>query len=431
MKTPASIVSSLLAAALAGAAVYAVVSYRKQAQFDALLSSQRTAWESERGDLERALARAQNRSSLASPVPLAPVDNPPPAALSPEAILKKLQTLAAHSRDPKSIRRVIHHLEQLADLGPEALPAIRTFLARFEDVDYLARREDEGRAGENRDRGGRRLDLRMVFPSPPSLRLGLFDVVQSIGGPEAEQILAETLSETGRAVEVAYLSKLLQEMAPGKHAAIAVAAAQELLLHPSDSTVADRLDENSREFLYQVLATFSDTSFASTAQTLLVSQDGQIDRLALRYLDRTLKDGAMPSVFAAFNDPRVTNRAEKAELLGIALNHAGSNPQANEMFHQVVSDDSISSRDRSMAVVSLARGDLPPEVMRSRLPVLEALKGSTTDERVQRALSASHAALENRLAGNPVDEQALRSLFRGDRGDRGDRGGEGRSNRGN
>ena len=52
---------------------------------------------------------------------------------------------------------------------------------------------------------------------PGSLRLGLFDVVHDTGGAEAEALLAHELSQTGRGLEVAYLDRILSDIAEGQY----------------------------------------------------------------------------------------------------------------------------------------------------------------------------------------------------------------------
>jgi hypothetical protein len=378
----------------------------------------------------------------------------------PEEILEKLKMLRASSRDPRSIRKVIFHLEQLREIGPEALPPIRAFLARFEDVDYMGvgmreqrQNSEQASTGEqdrNRDRrGGRggedfrermrefrdggRGDARLTFITPPSLRMGLFDVLQGIGGGEAESILAEIMGETGRAVELAYISNLLEEIAPKKYAPTAIASAKDLLLDPPQVNGGNRLDENSKDYLYALLIKLGDQSFASSAQGMLIDPTGQMDRRVLNYLDETMKDQAMPAIYAAFNDPRVTNQMDKASLMNLALKHVGKSQQANEMLNSVISNESTPTAMRAMAVASLTRGEPTPDEIRSRLPVVEALRGSTTDERLQRALAATQQNLQLMLEGKPANNSAMREVFRGgfaggpgsDGGFRGGRGGRG------
>lgn len=435
---------------LAGALVYAY-SRHQAAEGARQLVAERERFAADKANLEAQLQAAKRRpvtyEAPAGPDSESVIVRQHPA---PEEIIATLKTLRASSRDPRSIRKVIFHLEQLREIGPESLPPIRAFLARFEDVDYMSAREQRSgtaeQSGENRDRerrgprgedfrermrefrDGGRGDTRLTFVTPPSLRMGLFDVVQGIGGPEAESILADIMAETGRAVELAYIFNLLEEVAPKKYVPTAIAAAKDLLMDPPQLSGGNRLDENSKDYLYALLTRVGDRSFAANAQTMLVQESGQIDRRALNYLDEVMKDQAMPAIFAAFNDPRITNQMDKATLMNMALKHTGLNQQANEMLNSVVSNESTPTAVRAMAVASLTRGDPTPEEIRSRIPVVEALRGSTTDERLQRALFATQQNLQNMLEGKPADNNVMREIFRGGRG--GDGGFRGRGGRG-
>lgn len=430
------VVAGVSSAVLAGALVFAYASRGKGDAINQRVAELQEQWAAEKANLENELHAAKRRpvviqSSAAESEP-ALVHDP----AEPAEILETLKTLRANSRDPRSIRKVIYHLERLREIGPEALPSIRTFLARFEDVDYMGVRQESGgrqaeQTTENRDRrngrsgddfrermrefrDGGRGDSRLTFVTPPSLRMGLFDVVQGIGGPAAEEILAEIMAETGRAVELAYISNLLEESAPRKYALTAIAAAKDLLLDPPQlSGGGNRLDDNSKDYLYALLLKLGDRSFAADAQSMLITQNGQMDRRALDYLDEAMKDQAMPAIYAAFNDPRLTNQMDKAALMNIALKHTGLNQQANEMLNSVVGNESTPTALRAMAVASLTRNDPTPDEIRARLPVVEALRGSTTDERMQRALTATYQNLQNMLEGKPADNNIMREVFRG------------------
>ena len=235
------------------------------------------------------------------------------------------------------------------------------------------------------------------------------------------------MAETGRAVELAYISNLLEEVAPKKYAPTAIAAAKDLLMDPPQVNGGNRLDENSKDYLYALLIRLGDQTFAANAQGMLIGPNGEMDRRALNYLDETMKHQAMPAIYAAYNDPRITNQMDKASLMNMALKHVGKNQQANEMLNAVVSDESTPTAVRAMAVASLTRGDPTPEEIRARLPVVEALRGSTTDERMQRALAATQQNLQGMLEGKPANNAAMREMFRGGGagGDSGFRGGRG------
>ena len=125
-----------------------------------------------------------------------------------------------------------------------------------------------------------RSQARTDFLVPPSLRLGLIDVVAQIGGDEAMGILAETLDTTGRGVEVAHIARILQADAPGRYREASLKAAKDLLSNPVPAGSPNRIDENARAYLYQVLALHQDTSFATAAQGQLVSAEGRVDKRA-------------------------------------------------------------------------------------------------------------------------------------------------------
>lgn len=447
------ILAAVVAAILSGALVLSYAMRGRDGEVARRLAVEQERWAAEKADLEQALQSAKKRPAY---VATTPIDGEPTVIkeqTSPEEILEKLKTLRASSRDPRSIRKVIYHLEQLREIGEPALPSIRAFLARFEDVDYMVReqRQEADGQGENRNRGDRdrrggpggedfrermrefrdggRGDARLTFTTPPSLRMGLFDVVQGIGGAQAEGILADIMSETGRAVELAYISNLLEEIAPKKYAPAAVAAAKDLLMDPPQVSGGNRLDENSKDYLYALLTRLGDRSFAASAQGMLVTAEGQIDRRALNYLDEVMRDQAMPAIYSAYNDPRITNQMDKASLMNLALKHVGKSQQANEMLNSVISNESTPTAVRAMAVAGLTRGEPTPEEIRARLPVVEALRGSTTDERLQRALAATQQNLQGMLEGKPANNNAMREVFRGGGGPGGEGGFRGRGQR--
>lgn len=426
-----AIIPALAAAVVGGAIVYGLVGRASDTDLARKWKVEEERWAAEKAQLESDLRAARRIPSKGNA-------NEPAAALanaaqpSAEEILEKLKSIRANARDPRSVRKVIYHLEQLREIGPAALPPIRAFLARFEDVDYLGVRPEQERQNETNateNRGGavreelrertrqyrdwNRIDERMRYATPPSLRMGLFEVVQGIGGLDAEAVLANVLGETGRPVELAYTAKLLEEMVPKKYASAAIAAAKDLLVNPMQGTTGDRLDETGKDYLYHILVKLGDTTFVSQAQGMVVLPNGEIDRRALAYLDQTLKEQAMPAIFAAYQDPRITNQMDKASLMNMALKHAGPNQQANQMLNSVVGDESTPTALRAMAIASLTRGEPTPETIQARLPVVEALKGSTTDERLLRALDATHQNLQNMLAGKPADENAMREAIRG------------------
>src|SRR5581483_5756561 len=168
------------------------------------------AWLAEKVRLENELTAAQGRPvattrTIAAPAQVVEVNKAP----SPEEIIEQLTAMKASADNVLSTRRLVHAFESLIDAGPAAIPAIRAFLARNQDVEY---------EGMRTRRDG---TITLEFAVPLSLRMGLLEATKRIGGPEAEKLLADTLRTSGRGIEVAYLARALEDMAPGKYRALA------------------------------------------------------------------------------------------------------------------------------------------------------------------------------------------------------------------
>ena len=137
---------------------------------------------------------------------------------------------------PEMIPEINRILRALASLGEAALPAIRQLIESGEDLRFI----------EVMDAA----DL----PDYGSIRLGLFDVLRQIGGPEAEAILLGELQSTYEPSEISTLTKSLEELAPGEYRDIGVEAAREIL----DLALEDQLQPEDVSLLFQVLKTHGD-----------------------------------------------------------------------------------------------------------------------------------------------------------------------------
>jgi hypothetical protein len=296
--------------------------WHQAARYSRELQTQQAAWEAQRAELEAALDEARARQAT-SPLPALRAPAPVPAAQAApgpdaQALLDRLATLRVNPAQGRSLRPVLGLLEQLAQIGPPALPAIRQFLASGQDVAYSA----PGKA----PRDVAALAEGLV---PVSLRLALFDVLRQIGGPEAESILAENLSRTRRGLELAYLAHVLEEMAPGKYKDAALAAARDLLAGGGAA---------ERDYLFELLQRFSDRSYVATAQAQLIQADGQVDRAALRYLQQTLGEQSVAVAAQLYQDSRLAAPGSKEPLARLALAHVGVSPQAAQLYHTAILD---------------------------------------------------------------------------------------------
>lgn len=252
----------------------------------------------------------------------------------PEDILTELASIQIVSgpAQGRAQYRVLSLLDQLAQAGPAALPAVRQFLASNRDVAYSPA------ANGNNARNG------ML---PPSLRFGLFDVVQQIGGAEGEQLLVESLSGTARGTELSYLAQLLETSAPGKYRDTALAAAKTLL---ASGRITDQAERDS---LFNVLRDLKDNSYVATAQAQLVSSDGRLDRSALKYLQQTLGDQSLSLAQKLSQDSRIAD-ADSREAIGrLALNYVGKDDAAVDLFHKAALDPQLKPDQRRNLIEDL------------------------------------------------------------------------------
>lgn len=382
---------------------------RQQQQQAAQLATSEAELQNKIAYLEQGLAEAKKKQIDVRMVTRT-VSNTITNKLSAGEILDKLIKLNPNAGDEsrnRVFRQIVFHLQMLVSLESEAVPVIHEFLKQNKDVDYVGDFLNE--SGERASRGGfaSRNVTRTDFLAPPSLRLGLVDVLAQIGGEQVQSVLAEVLDSTGRGVEVAYIARVLQDEAPNKYRDAALKAAKDLLANPPAIDQPNRLDENARAYLYQVLAMYNDTTFVEGAQALLVTADGRIDRQALAYLNNTLKDQSVAAQTIAYKDPRLTNQTERAQLMGSVLNYAGPNAQANELFQQIITDETIPAGVRLFTIQGLAGGagkERPsdPKLVQARLQLLASLRGSLKDERILKSMDDTKLALEQILAaGQP------------------------------
>jgi hypothetical protein len=399
MKT---VISVLLAAIVGFGGGYFFLS-RKQSEKTSELAATEAGWQNEKAFLEQALAEAKRRQGEVRTVTRT-TSTTVTNKLSAEEVLEKLLKLnpnVGEEARSRIFRQIVHHLQMLVDIGPEALPVIHDFLKQNKDVDYVGDLLNE--SGERARSGfSSRYVARTDFLVPPSLRLGLVDVLDQLEGEGAETILAETLDTTGRAVEVAYIARLLEETNPGKYRDNALKAAKDLLANPPSIDQPNRLDENARAYLYQVLAMYKDTSFAQTAQEQLISADGRLDRQALGYLSNVLKEQGVPALCAAYKDTRFTNQSERSQLLNAILQFAGPSASANEFFKQVITDETVPPGIRSFAIIGLAGGsgrEKPedPQLIQSRLTLLHDFRSYLKDEKILKSIDDTKLALEQIL----------------------------------
>jgi hypothetical protein len=372
----------LIAAGVGAGVAWRIASNQGDTRFQAELDARDQAWQAEKAKLESSF-KAQLRLAAGESTAPKIIETVKPA--SPAEILGKLVKLQVRPGPGQNaaVRQVVQELENLVECGPGALPAIRDFLGRNEEFDY---EEDVNEF----QAGWRDARITMDFIVPPSLRLGMLRAVARIGGPDAEKILADVQSATGRGVEVAFTALLLDELAPGKYRDASLAAAHELLQTPviTRENAQSRLDRNDRTWLYNLLVTFQDGTLGSLAQSQLVHPDGRLDPGSLRYLKETLKEKSIPILMQAYADTRLKDPIRKDQLVQVALAYAGVDEQAGKMLAMALGDASLPLKVRMDELAAIPRAGLEDQnkptdrdlqIMENRVQILENIKNGLSD----------------------------------------------------
>jgi len=392
-------------------------------------ADQLVALEKEISSLKTRLANAQSRIDGLR----AQINSAGPAVadygLSVPEILEELVEIKMTSENRRTVQRRINFLlESLVEQGQASVPHIREFLNKMEDIDFVVQRSDE--EGRGRGRGGRGGRTSMSFEQAPSLRIGLIDILKEIGGSSAEAALGEILTKTARGFEVAYTAKTVREMiGPDAFREEALDAAHALLNDPVEVSNPNSYDRNAKRYLFSVLEMYNDQTFIQSAQGLLVREDGKIDDTVLDYLGDVGKEGAMDTIYQAFSSGQVTDRGDLADLARAGVKFTGSNPQANQMFKEIMSSDEYDMRVKWQALSEMDEAE-DEATLQVRLNLMQELQASG-DDSTDKVVQMYTRQIEAKINGEEFDmRKEMRSLGtdfwrnafgRGESGDRGSR----------
>ena len=219
-----------------------------------------------------------------APAPALATVQPPPKSAGSTAVAQELVTRISQpftgGVSPQKAEELKRSLKQLGEQGVAAVPAIREYLERFQDVDF-----DSVGAGK------------LIGYS--SLRIGLLDVLGQIGGPEATELSLQMLQKTGDAQEIAYLAKALEkQLPPEQFRPAAVSAASEVLAQ----AITAQGDGRNLAPLFEVLQKYGDQSAAG----VLEAAAGKWNYYATLAL-AGLPDGVgIPSLVRLAHDPAIT-----------------------------------------------------------------------------------------------------------------------------
>ena len=150
----------------------------------------------------------------ASPTPASPPVAPalPADSLPSQQLIERLAQFNPNQSaiTPEQATALRQNFQDLLGQGAAAVPAIKQFLEKNQDLTF-----DE--AGSENQVGH------------SSLRAGLFETLEQIGGPEATEAFVSTLRNTADPSEIAMMARFLEEQAPGQYRQEVVAAKRETL----------------------------------------------------------------------------------------------------------------------------------------------------------------------------------------------------------
>jgi hypothetical protein len=279
--------------------------------------------------------------------------------------------------------------EQFAVLkkqGAAAVPAIREFLARNQDLSFDAP-EIANAAGFS------------------SLRMGFLKTLQEIGGEEATQLAADTLKSTGDPLEIATLAGMLEKNAPGEHRDEAVKAARDAVA----LAVSGQLPGQRIAPAFEVLQTYGDTNVIPFLQEQSGTRWRQNAVLALA----ELPDGAgVPTLLDLAKEPAVANLGRGDLVLRPLAQVAVRYPQALDALAQFAQENAIPDKAWPTIISALAGNDYisnghllpdtrPPStdlnaLAAQRIAMLDRLAAATSSETAGRLIQAARANLAQR-----------------------------------
>ncbi len=341
--------------------------------------------------------------------------------MSVPEILDELIDIKLGSKNRRRVQRRLSYLfESLALQGDAAVPLIREFLNKMEDVDFAVQRE--GESDEERNRRYSRFRATLNFSQPPTLRIGLIDMLAEIGGDQAEATVAELFATTGRGFEIAYAAKTIQGwLGKDAYRTEALAAAHELLLDPVEAAGGNHFDRVSRNYLFMVLDMYDDQTFIQSAQGMFINEDGRIDRTILDYYEDVGKVRALDAMVQAFRSGRV-HEDDMDNLAEAASRYAGINPQADQLFRDIMTGDQYNMETKLDAIRSFTQSDgdastpgVPPHVLQARLNLVNNLQYDESDL-MGKGMQLLALQLEAQISGERQDERKMREtasrLFR-------------------
>ena len=329
-------------------------------------------------------------------------------------IIEELMELKMTAARRVNQRRLGFLFESLAEQGDTAVPHIRDFLRKMEDVDFIIDQRSEKDIDKEKEHWrSRMVNVPLEFEYPPSLRIGLIEILAEIGGPDAQDAIAEVLTSSGRGFEVAYSANKLRSML-GKDAyrEEALNVAHDLLTDPIDIVGGNKFDAASKQYLFAVLKMYGDKTFVQTAQAQLINEEGRIDRSVLSYFENIAGGRAIDAVVQAMQSGQL-RETDMREMARVAVQGVGqNNVQADSLFQDIMTSDqysldvkmeTIRSMDNSEDLTNMDKSE-QAAVLQSRLDLMDRIQLGE-DDIMSRANEIYSGRIEAKLENRGFDDE--------------------------
>ena len=329
-------------------------------------------------------------------------------------IIEELMELKMTAARRVNQRRLGFLFESLAEQGDTAVPHIRDFLRKMEDVDFIIDQRSEKDIDKEKEHWrSRMVNVPLEFEYPPSLRIGLIEILAEIGGLDAQDAITEVLTSSGRGFEVAYSANKLRSML-GKDAYRdeALNVAHDLLTDPIDIVGGNKFDAASKQYLFAVLKMYGDKTFVQTAQAQLINEEGRIDRSVLSYFENIGGGRAIDAVVQAMQSGQL-RETDMREMARVAVQGVGqNNVEADSLFQDIMTSDqysldvkmeTIRSMDNSEDLTNIDKSE-QAAVLQSRLDLMDRIQLGE-DDIMSRANEIYSGRIEAKLENRGFDDE--------------------------
>jgi hypothetical protein len=177
----------------------------------------------------------------------------------------------------------------------------------------------------------------------------------------------------------------------------------------------------SKNYLFMVLDMYDDQTFIQSAQGMFINDDGRIDRTILDYYEDVGKVRALDAMVQAFRSGRV-HEDDMDNLAEAASRYTGINPQADQLFRDIMTGDQYNMETKMDAIRSFTQSDgdastpgVPKNVLQARLNLVNTLHYDESDL-MGKGMALLALQLESQISGERTDERKMRDaasrLFR-------------------